>query len=77
MRSLLTATVVSKVAFSAPKELGTGDVEEPGTRSLELIGVLLRPRFLEPSGDGLEQSDQLVEERLQAVVRSFREGVGQ
>src|SRR3954447_9573946 len=40
--------------------------------------VLLRPRGPEPFGDGLEQCDELVElERLQPVVRSFCEGVGQ
>jgi len=41
-------------------------------------GVLLRPCGLEPSGYGLEQSDQLLElQLLQSVVRSFCEGVGQ
>ena len=40
--------------------------------------VLSRPGGLEPSRDGLEQGDQLVElERLEPVVRSFCEGVGQ
>ena len=51
-------------------------LDDAGLRSAR--SVLLRPRGLEPSGDGLEQSDQLLElQRLQSVVGSFCEGVGQ
>src|ERR1700722_8823478 len=53
-----------------------GELDDAGLRSA--CSVLLRPRGLEPSGYGLEQSDQLLElQRLQSVVRSFCEGVGQ
>ena len=53
-----------------------GELDGAGLRSAR--SVLLRPRGLEPSGDGLERSDQLLElQRLQSVVRSFCEGVGQ
>jgi hypothetical protein len=39
---------------------------------------LLRSRGLEPRGNGLEESGQLVElGRFQPVLRSFCEGVGQ
>jgi hypothetical protein len=60
----------------APHGHGGAEVDDAGQRSAR--SVLLRPRGLERLGDGLEQSDQLVElERLQGVVRSFCEGVGQ
>jgi hypothetical protein len=53
-----------------------GELDDAGLRSAR--AVLLRPRGLEPSGDGLERSDQLLElRRLQCVVGGFCEGVGQ
>jgi hypothetical protein len=41
-------------------------------------GLLLRPRGPKPSGDRFQRRDQVVElERLEHVVRSFRESIGQ